>query len=131
MVVGNWGSQIIFETSDQRILTFQGFKRTAGSDWAKHSRMGAKDQMEWLRPKIEEVKFDVLLRATLGVRPREMLDLLALCAEQGCAFPLVIGGKRVGRYPWSLVDVSETWERFLNHGELVSAKVELSMAEYV
>lgn len=131
MAIGSWGRVLVFSTSDRRILTFQKFTRTSGSEWATHSRIGRKDQVEYLRPKLQKVTFTMLLDATLGVRPRAMLDLLNACTEQGIINPLVIGGRRVGYYRWRITDLSETWETVFNRGELVSAKVNVTMQEYL
>ena len=130
-MIGSWGPGLVFSTSDSRILTFRNFSRSTGSEWATHSRIGQKDQVEYLRPKLAKVTFTIDLDATLGVRPRATLDRLALYAEKGSVFPLVIGGWKVGRYRWSITDLSETWQTVLNRGELVSAKVNVTMQEYL
>ena len=131
MEIGSWGRDLVFSTSDRRILNFQKFARSSGSDWATHSRIGKKDQAEYLRPKLQKVTFTMRLDATLGVRPRSMLDLLTIYAERGTVNILVIGGKRVGEYYWRITDLSEAWETVLNRGELVSAKVNVTMQEYL
>lgn len=131
MEIGSWGRDLVFSTSDRRILNFQKFSRSSGSEWATHSRIGKKDQAEYLRPKLQKVTFTMKLDATLGVRPRSMLDLLILYAERGTVNILVIGGKRVGEYYWMITDLSEAWETVLNRGELVSAKVNVTMQEYL
>lgn len=131
MEIGSWGRDLVFSTSDRRILNFQKFSRSSGSEWATHSRIGKKDQAEYLRPKLQKVTFTMKLDATLGVRHRSMLDLLILYAERGTVNILVIGGKRVGEYYWMITDLSEAWETVLNRGELVSAKVNVTMQEYL
>lgn len=131
MAIGSWGGGLVFSTSDRRILTFSNFTRSSGSEWATHSRIGQKDQVEYLRPKLQKVTFSIKLDATLGVRPRAMLDLLNLYAERGTINTLVIGGRRVGRHRWRITDLSETWETVFNRGELVSAKVNVTMQEYL
>ena len=131
MAIGNWGSDVIFTTSDLKILTFNDFSQTVGSDWATHSRIGQKDRVEYLRPKLRKVTFGIVLDAMLGVRPRTVLEMMEDHAEKGHVFPLVIGCKRVGRYQWRMTEVGETWEEILNRGELVKAKLNISMEEYL
>ena len=48
MAIGSWGTQIIFSTNDRRVLTFQDLNQNVGSEWATHSRIGLKDQVEAL-----------------------------------------------------------------------------------
>ena len=131
MVIGNWGAAIVFRVSEKQTLTFQNLNRTVGADWATHSRIGLKDQSEFLRPKLQRITFSVKLDALLGVRPRATLDKLAELVERGTVNTLVVGGKRVGRYRWKIVDVSEAWDTVLTGGELMTATVSLTMEEYL
>lgn len=129
--IGSWGSSLVFSTSDSRILTFSNFSRTVSATWSSHSRIGKKDRTEFIRPDLQAVTFSVTLDATLGVRPRTMLDNLASAIESGAVNPLVIGGKRVGNNLWKIKKASETWDVVLQQGQLVKAKVTLTMEEYL
>ena len=131
MVIGNWGTAIVFRVSEKQTLTFQSLNRTVGAEWATHSRIGLKDQSEFLRPKLQKITFSVRLDATLGVRPRATLDHLAELVERGAVNTMVVGGKRVGRHRWKITDVSEAWDTVLTGGELVTATVNLTMEEYL
>lgn len=130
MAIGSWGTDLIFSTSDRRVLTFNDLNRTVGSEWATHSSIGQKDRKEYLRPKLQKLTFSITLDATLGVKPRATLDMIASHAENGSVFPMVVGGRRVGSYRWCLTDVSEAWEVIMDRGELVRAKVNVTMEEY-
>lgn len=129
--IGSWGSTLVFSTSDSRILTFSNFSRTVSSVWTSHSRIGKKDRTEFIRPDLQKVTFTMDLDATLGVSPRTMLDNLAAAVENGTVNTLVIGGKRVGSNPWKITSVSETWDYILQQGQLVRAKVNVTMEEYL
>ena len=121
MAIGNWGAEIIFNDLNHSV----------GSAWATHSRIGLKDQAEYLRPNLQKLSFTITLDANLGVRPRATLELLERHAELGSVFPFVVGGRRIGRHSWRMTEVSESWENILNRGELVQAKVNVTMEEYV
>ena len=143
MAIGNWGTDVVFSVSDQRVLTFSGrpprggrgwncdTHHTVGSSWAMHSRMGLKDQTEYLRPNLQKLTFTITLDCNYGVRPRAILDMLARHAERGDVYAFVVGGKRVGRYRWRITDLSEAWEVVYNRGELARAKVNVTMEEYI
>lgn len=131
MAIGCWGTALIFSTSDRRVLTFNNMNHTVGSEWATHSRIGQKDKKEYLRPKLQKLTFIITLDATLGVRPRATMDMLASHAERGSVYPMVVGGRRIGHYRWCLTDVSEAWEVVMDRGEVVRAKVNVTMEEYV
>ncbi len=131
MAIGNWGMDVVFSVSDLRVLTFDDMNQTVGSEWATHSRIGEKDQVEYLRPKLRKLTFTIELNASFGVRPRAVLEKLERHSELGHVFPFVIGGKRLGRHRWRMTDVSEAWETVYNRGELYRAKVNVTMEEYV
>ena len=131
MAIGNWGAEIIFTVSDRKVLTFNDLNHSVGSAWATHSRIGLKDQAEYLRPNLQKLSFTITLDANLGVRPRATLELLERHAELGSVFPFVVGGRRIGRHSWRMTEVSESWENILSRGELVQAKVNVTMEEYV
>lgn len=122
---------MVFRVSDRQVFTFSGLNRTVGSEWATHSRIGQKDQVEYLRPVLQKMTFTITLDATLGVRPRATMDRLADYAERGTVRAMVIGGKRVGRYKWRITDISEAWDTILNKGELVRATLSVTMQEYL
>ena len=65
MIIGNWGLGLIFQTSDRRVFTPENLKRTTSAVWATHSRMGLKDQSEFIRPGLGQILFP----ACAGVIP--------------------------------------------------------------
>lgn len=131
MIIGSWGTQLVFSTSDEKILTFKRFSHAVSGVWTGHSRIGKKDRSEFIRPGLQTVSFQMVLDATLGVRPRAMLEILDRAVEQGEVNTLVIGGKRVGVNLWKIKSISEAWDVILQQGELVKATVQVSMEEYL
>jgi hypothetical protein len=129
--IGSWGTEIVFSTSDSRILTFSDFKRKVSATWATHSRVGKKDRSEFVRADLQSVTFTIILDATHGVKPRATLEALEAAVESGKVYPLVIGGKKVGSNSWKLKSTSEAWNVVLTGGELVQAKVDVTMEEYL
>lgn len=131
MAIGNWGTDVVFSVSDQRVLTFSNMNHTIGSSWAAHSRMGQKDQTEYLRPNLQKLTFTIDLDYSYGVKPRATLDMLAKHAERGDVYAFVVGGRRIGSYRWRITELSETWGVVYNRGELWRAKVNVTMEEYI
>lgn len=131
MIIGNWGLGLIFQTSDRRVLTPENLKRTTSAVWATHSRMGLKDQSEFVRPGLGQITFDIQLNAELGVRPRLMMDYINNCVETGDVQMLVIGFRRVGKHRWKITNASTAYEVVYSRGEIVKAKMTLTMEEYL
>ena len=131
MAIGNWGKDVVFRVSDSEVMTFNKFTHSMGSEWAKHSRIGKKDQAEYLRPSLQKLTFTITLDATLGVKPRKILSTLEKHAEKGNVFVFVVGGKRIGNGKWSITSLSETGDVVWDEGGLVRANVDVTMEEYV
>lgn len=130
-VIGNWGLGIVFKVSERQALTFRNLTRTISASWAKHSRIGRKDQSEFLRPELQRITFDMELDANNGIRPRTVADRLADYCESGSIYPLVIGGRLVGRNRWKITEVSEAWEIVYSGGQVAREKVTVTMEEYL
>lgn len=131
MAIGNWGAAIVFNISELSSFTFKDTSRTVGSDWATHSRVGLKNQVEYLRPALQKMSFTISLDATLGVKTRDVIERMAAMSEHGEVHPFVVGCRRVGNYRWRITSISEAWETIYNRGELTNAKLDITMEEYL
>ena len=130
MALANWGTAIFFSVSEDMVLTFRNMNRTVGSAWATHSRIGLKDQVEYLRPNLQKVTFEIALDANYGVDPRAIIERMERASELGEIHPFIIGGRPVGRLCWRLTTVGEAWETIYNNGALTNAKLNITMEEY-
>ena len=130
MALANWGTAIFFSVSEDMVLTFRNMNRTVGSAWAIHSRIGLKDQVEYLRPNLQKVTFEIALDANYGVDPRAIIERMERASELGEIHPFIIGGRPVGRLYWRLTTVGEAWETIYNNGALTNAKLNITMEEY-
>ena len=129
-MIGTLGSSIIFEVSDDVILTLRNMKREVTGRWTEHETMGEKPKAEFLGAGLQTVSFDIQLSATLGVRPRAVMESIEAMVENGTAEYLIIGNKPVGRNPFCLLSSSEEWNTIYNGGQLVRAMVSISLGEY-
>lgn len=128
-MVGKYGD-IIFETNDKRVLAFNSFTRKVSGRWGSHAVIGRKEKLEFNGPGGGEVSFKMVLCATLGVRPRRMLEKLEEMAENGMTDYLVIGGKAVGENRFAITNISETWDAVYSKGDLAKASVTVTLKEY-
>lgn len=130
-LIGNFGSRIVFETSDRRILTFSGMTKKVSGKYSKHSVIGQKDRPEFTGPGNESVSFKILLDVSMGIRPREVMDSIEAAVEAGEVEYLVIGGRPVGSGRFYISSVSEALDVVLSGGEIARASLNISMEEYV
>ena len=131
MAIGNWGTAIFFTVSEDVVRTFKNMSRTVSSSWATHSRIGLKDRVEFLRPNLQKMTFEIALDANYDVNPRAIIERMEAAVETGEIHPFVIGGWPVGRLYWRLTSIGEAWETIYNNGALTNAKLNISMEEYL
>ena len=130
-MIGYFGMDIIFETSDQRILTFSGLKQEIASRWGSHELIGVKPKTEYIGPGLDTISFTVDLNGNNGVKPRTEMDLWLVKARDGVAETFVIGDKPLGADRWIVKSVSQAWNTVFNRGELFSCKVDVTLEEYI
>ncbi len=130
-MIGSLGD-IVFETSDKRILTFSNFSHSVSGRWNTTETIGGKPKKEYLGPDVQKVDFDIVLNSTFGVNPAKSIRKLECMALSKNAYPFFIGGKPVGfsAVYWIVKSVSESWDVILNDGKIVKATVTLSLEEY-
>lgn len=130
-MIGYFGPDIIFETSDSRILTFADFKRDIASRWGSHELIGVKPKIEFIGPGLDSITFTVNLNGNNGVRPRTEMDLWLAKARDGVAETFVVGDKPLGVDKWVVKSVSQVWGAIFNRGEVFSGKVDVTLEEYI
>ena len=131
MKIGNFGKKLVFVTSDKKILTFNDFTQKVSGSWTEHKRIGKKPKKEFTGANARSISFKIVLDATLGVKPKEMLATLEKMVENGTVEYLVIGGKAIGKNRFVITEISETWDIIYNGGELARATVSITMEEYL
>lgn len=130
MAIGSFMGQV-FTVSDRRILTPNTLKGSVGSDWATHEVVGGKPRSEWLGPKLRNYTFDLLLRTSDGISPRDVLGRLRTAAETQSTDWFIVGNRPISQNPFKIIDLSEEWDTVLVGGWLAECKVTLTIEEYV
>jgi phage protein U len=130
LLLGTFGD-IVFEVSDERVKTFDGYNRQGQARYASHEVLGRKPILEYLGAALDQVSFSMKLNAGLGVNPVEELAKLRKMLNGGQAARLVIGGKPQGEDKWVLESLSETYDYLDNKGNVIVATVNLTLKEYI
>jgi len=129
--IGSLGINIIFETSDKRILNFINFTQQVSASWANHDIIGGKPKSEFVGANLRKVSFSITLDSRFGIRPRTILENIQKMVEDGTVEKLVIGNKTVGLNKWKITNANEAWNTIYSGGELAKATVALSLEEYL
>ena len=130
MKVGAFGNQLVFRVSDRMVLTFKNLKREVKANWGSMDRIGQKPISFFQGPDLQSVTLEIVLDASLGIRPRKILNKISQMVETGQAETLIIGRQRVGSGKWVITKCSETWDVILQKGELYRATLSLTLQEY-
>ena len=128
MSIGTFGP-LTFETSERRIRTFDAFKRKTGAKFEEHAIIGLKPKLEFTAPGLDDISFQVVFSAYLGLNPAKEIDSLREIVQKGEYHPLIIGGKTLGKFV--IESVAEAWNHVDNKGNLLDAAVDISLKEYI
>ena len=128
--IGAYGD-IIFETSDSKVETFDGFTRTTKSRLATHNIIGQKPIVEFIGPDVDEISFNMKFNVLLGVDPLSETDKLRKYATEGKAFYLILDNCPVGDNQWVVESVGDSVSAWNNTGAIVSTTVAVTLKEYV
>ena len=126
-VLGN----VLFRVSDSRVLTIRNMKQEISASWETMDRIGLKPLTEYSGPNLQTISFEITLGASLGVKPRMMLQTLERMAEGSEAYDLVLGRRLIGKNKWVITKCSAAYDVILRGGEIYKATASLNLQEYV
>lgn len=129
--IGYFGKDIVFKVSRKQAYVVQNFSQKLSGRWSDSTPIGQKPRSEFNGPGLRQVSFTMLLNVSLGVKPKDVLRKLRRIVGFGLVDYLVIGKSRIGFHKFKITSISESWDVILNKGELASAKVDVTMEEYV
>lgn len=121
-----------YRISGERQLCAHLQRHDAGCDsrWAVHETPGIKPKPEFLGPGLQTISLPITLSASLGVRPRSVLESIEQMVETGEAEYFILGNRPVGANRFRITGASETWDLIYNKGELARASLTITLEEY-
>lgn len=127
--IGSWGN-IVFAVSRREIKTFTGLKWDSGVKYSTHDRHLKEPLLEFTGRDVESMTFSMFFSAFLGVNPMTEIAKLLTAMRKGEVHRLVIGPKAYGTNKWVITKVSNSLDRYDNRGNLLVAKVSVTMKSY-
>lgn len=128
-VIGTWGD-ITFAVSRNQIKTFDGLKWDSGAKYSTHDRHLKEPLLEFTGTDVESLTFTMFFSAFLGVNPIAEVSKLLKAMRRGEVHRLVIGPKAYGTNKWVITKLSNSLPRYDNRGNLLVAKVSVTMKSY-
>ena len=128
-VIGTWGD-ITFAVSRNQIKTFDGLKWDSGAKFSTHDRHLKEPLLEFTGTDVESMTFTMFFSAFLGVNPIAEVSKMLKAMRRGEVHPLIIGPKAYGTNKWVITKLSNSLNRYDNRGNLLVAKVSVTMKSY-
>ena len=128
-VIGTWGD-ITFAVSRNQIKTFDGLKWDSGAKYSTHDRHLKEPLLEFTGTDVESMTFTMFFSACLGVNPIAEVSKMLKAMRRGEVHRLVIGPKAYGTNKWVITKLSNSLNRYDNRGNLLVAKVSVTMKSY-
>ena len=125
-MIGTFGD-IVFQTSVDRIFTFDEFTRKGAAEFAEHPVMDNKPKLQHTGTGLDEITFTVRLDAALGVNPKTELAKFEAVRLSGESRHLIIGTRVLGRFV--LVSLEESNPQLDNKGRLYKVQLNLTLKE--
>jgi len=130
MAIGSWGKKVVFVVSDKKIITPSDFEYSSTARWNSHEIIGQVPKGEFVGPGAGRVIINIILDATLGVKPASIIQTLRNARDNGTVEYLKIGKAKIGKYKWAITDMSEKWDVVYDGGELARATLNITFSEY-
>lgn len=106
-------------------------QRSESAKWQTHDIHGKKSKPEFTGSELGSITFDMYFSISQGVHPMNEIDKLIQANRKGVAHPLILGTKRFGMNKYYIASINSTFNHTNNKGLVLSAKVNLTMGEYV
>lgn len=122
---------IVFQVSDQTLLTLDNFKWSGSVRYSVHNRHNYHALTEYTGMDPDKITFDMTLLAEHGVNPLKEVVKLWTYEREGIALALTIGDKAYGKYRWNIVSHEMTAKYTDRRGNVRGAVVSVTLQEYL
>lgn len=120
---------ITFRVSRNAIKTFNNMKWSSGAKYASHDVHLQAPKLEYTGIESDNISFDMSFSVFNGIDPVKEINALEAARITGEIMRLVIGNKIYGR-KWVITKTAKDLEKFDNHGNLLAAKINVSLQAY-
>ena len=129
-VIGCLGD-IVFQVSDQTVVTMNNWKWSGVAKYAVHERHGLRPLTELTGVEPDKITFEIQLRAELGVSPNKEAVKIWWYERKGTPLPLTIGKYAYGFYRWNIVSHEISVDYTDPEGNVAGSTVSITLQEYL
>lgn len=120
--------EIVFETSDRKILNFTDLKMSLSPRWGRHEPVMSIPQAEFIGPGYKTVTFTMNLNVNNNISPRVQYEKLLNLTNKGEVLPFFLGERPVGNFVITNLDINP--KTIDNRGGIWNGSVSISLEEY-
>ena len=124
---GNTATDVAFNVSSETIETFTNMKVRKQANYSTHKIHGHKAVPEMTGMDADQVTFDIVLSAYLGVNPKKEIEKLEAFMRDGTICNLVLGDQLFGT--WVVKSIPYNVEYVYREGDILQAKVSVTLME--
>jgi len=131
MLIGSWGSNIIFEVSGEIAKTFKELTEKSSGRWAEHETINSRPLSQFLGPGLDELEISIIFSLMLGVKPQESYEDLRTAVRRGEYNPFIMGGYPLSGNFWRIDEVSGSSTLFgPRDGKVMWMECSITLKEY-
>lgn len=121
--------KITFSVSKKAVKTFDDMKWDSSVQYANHDRHLLSPKIEYTGVNSDTITFNMYFSVFAGLNPIKEIEILLAAEKKGEVMRLVIGNKIYGG-KWVITNTSKALERFDKKGNLLVAKISVSLLAY-
>lgn len=130
MQIGLLGG-VIFEVSDETVKTLNNMVWSGSANYTTHKRHLNNSKTEFVGNNPDQIKFDILVSAYLGVNPQAVISQLFTYMRTATTLPFVLGSKAYGKYRWTIQQLQIKAKYYDREGDMTQATLSVSLLEYL
>ncbi len=129
-IIGCLGD-VVFEVSEETVLTLNNWKWSGSARYATHQRRNTHALTEFTGIDPDKITFDIILSAELKVDPIAEVVKIWNYERSGEAVPLTVGNKGYGKYRWTILNHEMKIQATDAVGDVAHATVSVTLQEYL
>lgn len=128
MTIGSLG-EILFYVTDSQVLTIKEATWKVKATYSTHKMHGTRSKLEFTGLEPQELEFQIIASAYLGVDPMTIIDDLNMLLESHQVVQFLLGNDVIGT-SWVVAEISHKLNRFWKDGTVLGVEVTVKIKEY-
>jgi hypothetical protein len=120
---------LVFEVSDEHILSFSELTQDASANWSEHASLAGRSLAEFSGIPLSTLSFEMIFHKECGVDVATQIAQVIGYLSDVKSSPFVVNGLKIGE-EWVVTGVSVSYKKFAPDGSMIFAKAQVKLKEY-